>query len=138
MLADRSVDEEAERGTAEGGLSGWLTVLGAFLIQVCGFGYTTAFGVFQDYYVRELLSESSPSAISCVSDSSAAGIHLTAVTVLFHSICRSRVTPHIFSEFPTGVTAHLGGLRKLSDGLIWIFFYPCGAVYCLGGYPAMY
>ncbi|KAJ7046294.1 hypothetical protein C8F04DRAFT_1063903 [Mycena alexandri] len=40
----------------------WATVLGAFLIQFCGFGYTTSFGVYQDFYVRDYLSQSSPSA----------------------------------------------------------------------------
>ncbi|KAF7323715.1 MFS general substrate transporter [Mycena kentingensis (nom. inval.)] len=50
----------------EGGTRAWLTVLGAFCINFCGFGYATAFGVYQDYYVREYLSESSPSAISWI------------------------------------------------------------------------
>ncbi|KAF7354107.1 MFS general substrate transporter [Mycena venus] len=50
----------------EGGLRAWATVLGAFLIQFCGFGYTTSFGVYQDFYVRDYLSQSSSSAISWI------------------------------------------------------------------------
>ncbi|KAJ7288634.1 MFS general substrate transporter [Mycena rebaudengoi] len=50
----------------EGGLQAWCTVAGAFLIQFCGFGYTTSFGVYQDFYVREYLSDSSSSAISWI------------------------------------------------------------------------
>ncbi|KAI5825589.1 MFS general substrate transporter [Schizophyllum commune Tattone D] len=50
----------------EGGLEAWLTVLGAFLVQVCGFGYTMSFGVFQDYYVRVYLPNVSTSAISWI------------------------------------------------------------------------
>ncbi|KAF7291350.1 MFS general substrate transporter [Mycena indigotica] len=50
----------------EGGITAWLTVLGAFMINFCGFGYTTAFGVYQDFYVRDYLSNSSPSAISWI------------------------------------------------------------------------
>ncbi|KAJ7108156.1 major facilitator superfamily domain-containing protein, partial [Mycena epipterygia] len=50
----------------EGGLHAWATVLGAFLIQFCGFGYTTSFGVYQDYYVRVYLTQSSSSAISWI------------------------------------------------------------------------
>ncbi|KAJ7074834.1 major facilitator superfamily domain-containing protein [Mycena belliarum] len=50
----------------EGGLRAWATVLGAFLIQFCGFGYTTSFGVYQDFYVRDYLSHSSSSAISWI------------------------------------------------------------------------
>ncbi|KAK6971709.1 MFS general substrate transporter [Favolaschia claudopus] len=44
----------------EGGIRAWATVLGAFLIQFCGFGYTT------NFYVRDYLSHSSSSAISWI------------------------------------------------------------------------
>ncbi|KAJ7464862.1 major facilitator superfamily domain-containing protein [Mycena galericulata] len=50
----------------EGGFQAWATVAGAFLIQFCGFGYSTSFGVYQDFYVREYLTQSSPSAISWI------------------------------------------------------------------------
>ncbi|KAJ7863543.1 major facilitator superfamily domain-containing protein [Mycena leptocephala] len=50
----------------EGGRQAWATVFGAFLIQFCGFGYTTSFGVYQDFYVRDYLSQSSSSAISWI------------------------------------------------------------------------
>ncbi|KAJ7290034.1 MFS general substrate transporter [Mycena rebaudengoi] len=50
----------------EGGLRAWSTVFGAFLIQFCGFGYTNSFGVYQDFYVREYLTQSSSSAISWI------------------------------------------------------------------------
>ncbi|KAJ7108974.1 major facilitator superfamily domain-containing protein [Mycena crocata] len=50
----------------EGGLQAWSTVAGAFLIQFCGFGYTTSFGVYQDFYKREYLTHSSSSAISWI------------------------------------------------------------------------
>lgn len=50
----------------EGGLSGWSTVAGAFLVQFCGFGYTTSFGVYQDFYTRIYITNQSPSTISWV------------------------------------------------------------------------
>ncbi|KAJ7659040.1 MFS general substrate transporter [Mycena polygramma] len=50
----------------EGGYHAWATVFGAFLVQFCGFGYTTSFGVYQDFYVRDYLSDSSSSAISWI------------------------------------------------------------------------
>ncbi|KAJ7230097.1 MFS general substrate transporter [Mycena pura] len=50
----------------EGGLQAWATVAGAFLIQFCGFGYTTSFGVYEDFYKREYLTQSSPSAIAWI------------------------------------------------------------------------
>ncbi|KAJ6451780.1 MFS general substrate transporter [Mycena sanguinolenta] len=50
----------------DGGLQAWATVAGAFLIQFCGFGYTTSFGVYQDFYTRDYLTQSSSSAISWI------------------------------------------------------------------------
>ncbi|KAJ7075926.1 MFS general substrate transporter [Mycena belliarum] len=44
----------------------WATVAGSFLIMFCGFGYCTSFGVYQDFYVRRYLLESSSSAISWI------------------------------------------------------------------------
>ncbi|KAJ7613507.1 MFS general substrate transporter [Roridomyces roridus] len=55
----------------EGGFTAWATVFGAFLVQFCGFGLTTSFGVFQDFYVREYLTSSSSSAISWIGSVSA-------------------------------------------------------------------
>ncbi|KAG1727503.1 hypothetical protein EDB19DRAFT_1750006 [Suillus lakei] len=34
-------------GFLEGGLAGWATAFGAFLVQFCAFGYTSSFGVYQ-------------------------------------------------------------------------------------------
>ncbi|KAF8162173.1 major facilitator superfamily domain-containing protein [Mycena galopus ATCC 62051] len=60
----RRDDDEPISPYPEGGCQAWATVFGAFLIQFCGFGYTTSFGVYQDFYVRDYLSQSSSSAIS--------------------------------------------------------------------------
>ncbi|KAJ8089408.1 hypothetical protein PM082_014656 [Marasmius tenuissimus] len=49
-----------------GGLRAWCTVLGGFLLQFCCGGYSVSFGVYQDFYVREFLTNSSPSAISWI------------------------------------------------------------------------
>ncbi|KAJ7221278.1 major facilitator superfamily domain-containing protein [Mycena pura] len=66
--ADRQFEdsEQPDPGFPEGGCRAWATVFGAFLIQFCGFGYTTSFGVYQDFYVRDYLSQSSSSAISWI------------------------------------------------------------------------
>ncbi|KAF7354301.1 MFS general substrate transporter [Mycena venus] len=50
----------------EGGLRAWATVVGAVLVQFCGFGYTTSFGVYQDFYTRDYLAQSSSSSISWI------------------------------------------------------------------------
>ncbi|KXN81984.1 Riboflavin transporter MCH5 [Leucoagaricus sp. SymC.cos] len=44
----------------------WLIVIGTWLVQFCTYGYVSAFGVYQDYYTRELLSDKTPSEISWI------------------------------------------------------------------------
>lgn len=60
------VDPSDAPGFPEGGFTAWGTVLGAFLIQFCGFGYTSAYGVFQDFYTQIYLTNSTPSAIAWI------------------------------------------------------------------------
>ncbi|KAJ7502537.1 MFS general substrate transporter [Mycena galericulata] len=50
----------------EGGFQAWATVAGAALLQFCGIGYTSSFGVFQDFYTQDYLTHSSSSAISWI------------------------------------------------------------------------
>ncbi|TFK75525.1 MFS general substrate transporter [Pluteus cervinus] len=50
----------------EGGRDGWLTLAGATLVQFATFGYTNAFGVYQDYYVREYLTNHTPASIGWI------------------------------------------------------------------------
>ncbi|KAF4833071.1 Fujikurins efflux protein [Colletotrichum siamense] len=45
---------EAIVDAPDGGFVGWLQVLSAFLLVLDGFGFITAFGVFQSFYVEEL------------------------------------------------------------------------------------
>ncbi|KAG6872566.1 hypothetical protein C0995_008839 [Termitomyces sp. Mi166 len=40
----------------EGGLRAWVVLLGAWIAQFCTFGYTNAYGVYNDFYVRHYLS----------------------------------------------------------------------------------
>ncbi|TFK38657.1 MFS general substrate transporter [Crucibulum laeve] len=59
--------EDANEPTyPDGGLRAWITVFGSFIIQFCGFGYTTSFGVYQDYYTRVYITNESSSAISWI------------------------------------------------------------------------
>ncbi|KAK0458984.1 major facilitator superfamily domain-containing protein [Desarmillaria tabescens] len=39
----------------EGGLQVWMTVLGVWIIQFSTFGYTNAYGVYNDFYIREYM-----------------------------------------------------------------------------------
>ncbi|KAL4068007.1 major facilitator superfamily domain-containing protein [Scleroderma citrinum] len=50
----------------EGGVAAWCTVIGAALIQGCGFGYLASYGVFQDFYTRQYLTNETPSTISWI------------------------------------------------------------------------
>lgn len=58
--------ERNDIGFPEGGRQGWLTALGACLVQFSTFGYTNAFGVYQDFYVREYLTNYTPSDIGWI------------------------------------------------------------------------
>ncbi|KAG2118187.1 MFS general substrate transporter [Suillus discolor] len=60
------VDTSDALSFPEGGFTAWGTVLGALLIQFCGFGYTNAYGVFQDFYTQTYLTNSTPSAIAWI------------------------------------------------------------------------
>ncbi|KAG1878465.1 major facilitator superfamily domain-containing protein [Suillus tomentosus] len=57
---------EQESGPPNGGFRAWRTVFGCFLMQFCGFGYISSFGVYQDYYTRVYMTNYSPSAISWI------------------------------------------------------------------------
>ncbi|WFD20853.1 hypothetical protein MCAP1_003107 [Malassezia caprae] len=50
--------------TPDGGLRGWLQVLGAHLLVLNGWGYMTSFGIFEPYYVQTL--NHSPSDIAWI------------------------------------------------------------------------
>ncbi|KAF9539781.1 MFS general substrate transporter [Agrocybe pediades] len=50
----------------EGDLTGWLTVLGSWLILFATFGYLYSFGVYQDYYTRVFLTDHSTSKIAWI------------------------------------------------------------------------
>ncbi|KAH6873787.1 major facilitator superfamily transporter [Thelonectria olida] len=52
------------QNTKDGGFRGWVQVVAAFLLVFDGFGFITAFGVFQTYYVK--LLPQSPSDISWI------------------------------------------------------------------------
>ncbi|KAG2340294.1 MFS general substrate transporter [Suillus weaverae] len=56
----------SESGPPDGGYGAWATAFGCFLIQFCGFGYVSSFGVYQDFYTRIYLANQSPSAISWI------------------------------------------------------------------------
>ncbi|KAG0703812.1 MFS general substrate transporter [Suillus ampliporus] len=59
-------DHSDAQNFPDGGFAAWSTALGAFLIQFCGFGYTSAYGVFQDFYTQTYLTNSTPSEIAWV------------------------------------------------------------------------
>ncbi|KDR79869.1 hypothetical protein GALMADRAFT_241975 [Galerina marginata CBS 339.88] len=50
----------------DGGTQAWLNLLGSFLTQFVTFGYISAFGVYQDFYIREYLTDYSPSDIGWI------------------------------------------------------------------------
>ncbi|KAJ7673544.1 MFS general substrate transporter [Mycena rosella] len=50
----------------DGGGKAWLTVVGAWFVLFSTFGYMYSYGVYQDFYTREYLTNHSPSSISWI------------------------------------------------------------------------
>ncbi|KAJ6584098.1 MFS general substrate transporter [Mycena vulgaris] len=50
----------------DGGSKAWLTVMGAWFVLFSTFGYLYSYGVYQDFYTREYLTNHSPSSISWI------------------------------------------------------------------------
>ncbi|CAK5274378.1 unnamed protein product [Mycena citricolor] len=51
---------------ADGGREAWGTVVASFLVMFCSFGYSSSFGVYQDFYARTYLDNYSSSSISWI------------------------------------------------------------------------
>ncbi|KAJ7186746.1 major facilitator superfamily domain-containing protein [Mycena filopes] len=50
----------------DGGLGAWAAVAGGFMIYMAGLGYFNAYGVYQDFYVREFMTKYSPAEIAWI------------------------------------------------------------------------
>ncbi|RDB22327.1 Riboflavin transporter MCH5 [Hypsizygus marmoreus] len=55
-----------ETAPPDGGVEAWLTIAGGWLIYFCGLGFFNAYGVFQDFYVRQFLTNKTPSEIAWI------------------------------------------------------------------------
>lgn len=64
--SDTEKNDQENFEPLDGGMQAWMTVAGSWMIQFCTLGYISAFGVYQDYYTREFLSQKSPSEISWI------------------------------------------------------------------------
>ncbi|KIK52563.1 hypothetical protein GYMLUDRAFT_233400 [Collybiopsis luxurians FD-317 M1] len=59
-------DTSQEQDIQEGGIRGWATVFGAWLVQFTMVGMATSFGATQEFYVLHFLSQSTPSQINWI------------------------------------------------------------------------
>ncbi|KIK55203.1 hypothetical protein GYMLUDRAFT_47953 [Collybiopsis luxurians FD-317 M1] len=73
VSSSEDLDMEANKAAApppltfpEGGLQGWLTVLGGFLTLFCAAGTMQSFGVYENYYTLNTLSDHVPSDIAWI------------------------------------------------------------------------
>ncbi|KAI0686578.1 major facilitator superfamily domain-containing protein [Earliella scabrosa] len=95
----------------DGGRAAWLTVAGSWMIQFCSFGYLNAFGVYQDFYVRDFLSHDSPSNISWIGSLQLFLMYAPGVLVghafdagYFHHVQIAGSILHVFSIFMLSLT----------------------------------
>ncbi|KAM7215365.1 putative MFS monocarboxylate transporter [Rhypophila decipiens] len=80
----------AGASTEKVSLRACLTVIGGFFALFCGVGFTNAFGIFQEYYMANILPEHSASAISWIGSVS---IFLTYILAPFTGVVVDRYGP---------------------------------------------
>ncbi|KAI0800007.1 major facilitator superfamily domain-containing protein [Fomes fomentarius] len=95
----------------DGGRTAWLTIAGAWMVQFCTFGYINAFGVYQDFYVRDFLSHESPSNVSWIGSLQLFLMYAPGVFVghafdagYFHHVQIAGSILHVFSIFMLSLT----------------------------------
>ncbi|KAF9882863.1 hypothetical protein FE257_004949 [Aspergillus nanangensis] len=65
-LDDTSTDTNQAQAAPNGGLRAWLVVTGACAAQLCTFGYTNSYGIYQNYYASHFFPDRTPSDISWI------------------------------------------------------------------------
>lgn len=96
---EAKIEAQSSDSFVEGGPAAWRTILGAWLVQFATFGYLNAFGVYQDFYVREYLTNRTSAEISLVGS-----------IQLFFSLALGVVTGQLFDR---GYFRHLMILGSL-------------------------
>jgi MFS family permease len=111
----------------DGGLQAWLQVLVAFLLVLDGFGFITAFGVFQAYYVI-LLPQNSSSDISWI------GSMQIFLLFLLGTVSGRLIDAGFFrATIVTGVVFQLAGVFGASfSSQYWQFFLSQGVAVGIG------
>jgi hypothetical protein len=110
----------------DGGLRGWIQVVAAFLLVLDGFGFITAFGVFQAYYVK--LLPQSPSEISWIGS-----VQIFLLFLLGTISGRAIDAGHFRSTVLLGFVFQLGGVFGASfSSQYWQFLLSQGIATGIG------
>ncbi|KAJ6588971.1 MFS general substrate transporter [Mycena capillaripes] len=62
----RLAESQPSTDVPDGGATAWMTVAGAWLVLFSTFGYLYSFGVYENYYVLEYLTNHTPSSIAWI------------------------------------------------------------------------
>ncbi|KAJ6604985.1 MFS general substrate transporter [Mycena sp. CBHHK59/15] len=65
-IAEPPAQDGADLSFPEGGLQAWTTIAGAWLVLFATFGYLYSFGVYEDFYALEYLTNHTPSSIAWI------------------------------------------------------------------------
>ncbi|KIJ50363.1 hypothetical protein M422DRAFT_224689 [Sphaerobolus stellatus SS14] len=142
-----SVDEKQEKVTTqvieveypEGGLHGWLAVLGSFLVYFTSFGVINSFGTFQVFYLDNYLSRYTATAIAFIGALQIALLYVEGIFIgpLFDAL-------GVKLLYPIGALGSVLSLVALSftrPQHIWQQFLSQGVLFGLavgfGTYPAL-
>ncbi|KAL5497788.1 hypothetical protein ACEPAH_2719 [Sanghuangporus vaninii] len=125
-LKDENIDHS---DYPEGGWAAWLVVLGSFLIYFSSSGVMTSFGVFQEFYIYDYLSEYSSTEIAFIGSLQLSLLYV--VGPITGPIFDAKGLKHLYFIGLTGTVSSLLALSFTRPQRIWQQFLSQGVLFGL-------
>ncbi|KAF2003840.1 MFS general substrate transporter [Amniculicola lignicola CBS 123094] len=123
----------------EGGIEGWMTVAGSFLVYYSSFGIINSFGFFQDYYQTEFLKTTSPSTIAFIGTLQIA--LMNSLSSVSGALCDRHGIRYLYIGSGVGTAGALLALSFSRPGAVWQVFLSqgllMGCTIAFGAQPAL-
>ncbi|KAF2476628.1 MFS general substrate transporter [Lindgomyces ingoldianus] len=120
-----SIDSEScTTNAVEGGVEGWLTIVGSALVYYSSFGIINSFGFFQSYYKNEFLKGTSPFTIAFIGTLQIALMNL--LSPVSGSLCDLHGIKYLYIGSGLGTSGTLLALSFTSPGAVWQTFLSQG------------
>ncbi|KAL5520863.1 hypothetical protein ACEPAF_2866 [Sanghuangporus sanghuang] len=125
-LKDENIDHS---NYPEGGWAAWLVVLGSFLIYFSSSGVMTSFGVFQEFYICEFLSDYSTTQIAFIGSLQLSLLYV--IGPIIGPIFDAKGLKHLYFIGMTGTVSSLFALSFTRPQQIWQQFLSQGVLFGL-------